>query len=70
MCPCGKAIESRNHIVGEREIQKEERVEFEDDMRGIDECDMEEIDTLDNNEKTIAIQGDRLVTTGGHTGRG
>ena len=25
MCPCGKAIESRTHIVGECEICKEER---------------------------------------------
>ena len=28
-------------------------------MREIDECDMEEFDTLDNSEKTIAILGDR-----------
>ena len=25
MCPCGKAVESRTHIMGEREIYKEER---------------------------------------------
>ena len=25
MCPCGKAIESRTHIVGEREMYKDER---------------------------------------------
>ena len=28
MCPCGKAVESRTHIVGECEIYKEERVVF------------------------------------------
>ena len=28
-------------------------------MREIDECDMEVFDTLDSNEKTIAILGDR-----------
>ena len=28
-------------------------------MREIDECDMEEFDTLDSGEKTIAILGER-----------
>ena len=28
-------------------------------MRKIDECDMEEFGTLDSNEKTIAVLGDR-----------
>ena len=32
---------------------------FEEEMREIDECDMEEFDTLDSSEKTIAIVGDR-----------
>ena len=58
MCPCGKAIESRTHIVGECEIYKEERDVLEE-MREIEECDMEEFDTLDSSEKTIAILGDR-----------
>ena len=59
MCPCGKAIESRTHIVGECEIYKEERDVLEEEMREIDECDMEEFDTLNSSEKTIAILGDR-----------
>ena len=59
MCPCGKAIESRTHIVGECEIYKEERDVLEEEMREIDECDMEEFGTLDSSEKTIAILGDR-----------
>ena len=33
MCPCGKAAESRTHIVGECEIYKEER----DVLRGDEE---------------------------------
>ena len=32
---------------------------IEEEMRGIDGCDMEEFDTLDSNEKTFAILGDR-----------
>ena len=35
MCPCGKAIESRTHIVGECEIYKEERDVLEEEMREI-----------------------------------
>ena len=46
MCPCGKAIESRTHIVGECEMYKEERDVLEEETREIDECDMEEFHTL------------------------
>ena len=59
MPPCGKAIESRTHIVGECEIYKEERDVLEKEMRGIDECDTEEFGTLGDSAKTIAIVGDR-----------
>ena len=52
-------VESRTHIVGECEVRKEERDVLEEEMGEIDECDMEEFDTLDGNEKTIAILGDR-----------
>ena len=31
---------------------------------------MEEFDTLDISEKTIAILGDKMVATGGETGKG
>jgi len=58
MCPCGKAIESRTHIVGECETCKKERYVLEQEMREIDERDMEEFSTLDS-EKMIAILGDR-----------
>ena len=42
---------------------------LEEKMREIDECGMEEFDTLDSSEKTIAILGDRWVATGVQTGR-
>ena len=45
MCLCGKAIESRIRIAREREMYKEERGVLEE-MREIDECDMEKFDTL------------------------
>ena len=59
MCPYGKAAERKTHIVGECEIYKEERDVLQEEMREIDECDIEEFGTLDSNEKTIAIPGDR-----------
>ena len=58
MYSCGKAVESRTHLVGECEIYNKERDLLE--MRKIDECDMEKFGTLNNREKTIAILGDRL----------
>ena len=58
MCPCGTTIESRTHIVGECEMYKEERDAVEE-MRKLDECDMEEFGKLESSEKTIAILGDR-----------
>ena len=59
MCPCGKTVERRTHIVGECEIYKEERDVLEE-MRKMDECGMEKFGTLvDSSEKTIAILGDR-----------
>ena len=57
MYSCGKAVESRTHLVGECEIYNKERDLLE--MRKIDECDMEKFGTLNNREKTIAILGDR-----------
>ena len=40
MCPCGKAVERRTHVVGKREMYKEERDVLEE-MRKTDECEME-----------------------------
>ena len=37
---------------------------FEEKMREMDECDMEEFDTLDNSEKAIALS---YKMDGGHT---
>ena len=51
-CPCGKARESRIHIVAECELHQEE-------MREVKEGDKKSFDALDNREKTIAILGDR-----------
>ena len=59
MCPCGKSVESRTHIVGECEIYKEERDVLEEEMRKIDECDTEKFGTRDSREKTIANLGYR-----------
>ena len=61
MCPCGEAIEGRSNvlIVEECEIYKEERGVLKEEMREIDQCDMEEFATLDSSEKTIAILGGR-----------
>ena len=59
MCPCGKAVEARIHIVGQCDMYKEERVVLKEEMREIDECDLEEFGTLDSSDKPIAILGDR-----------
>ena len=59
MCPCGTAIESRTHIVGQCGIYKEERDAQEEEMRKLDVCDMEEFDRLRSSDKSIAILGDR-----------
>ena len=66
MCPCGKAIESETHILEECEKCKEERDVFEEEIKKVDECDMEEFGTLDSSEKAIAILGD---IDGGHRRR-
>ena len=58
MCPCGKAVQSTTHIVGEWEIYKEEQDVPE--MREIDECSMTKLRTLIyNSQKTIVILGNR-----------
>ena len=59
MCPCGTIIESRAHIVGECEVYKDERDVLVEEMRKLDECDMEEFGRLERSEKRIAILGDR-----------
>ena len=43
MCPCGATKESRTHIVGECEINKEERDALEEELRKVDVCDMEDM---------------------------
>ena len=43
MFPCGKATQSRTHIVGGCEMHKEERDVIEHEMKEIDGCDMEEL---------------------------
>ena len=61
MYPCGKAIESKTRRIGECEMYKDERDVQGEEMRKTDECEMDEFGTLDSNEKTIAISGDRLA---------
>ena len=58
-CPCGKARESRTHIVAECELYKEERDTLEKEMREVNEGGMNLFEALDNREKTIAILRDR-----------
>ena len=58
-CPCGKARESRIHIVAECELYNEERDILEEEMREVKEGGIKSIDALDSREKTIAILGDR-----------
>ena len=55
----GTTIESRNHIVGEHEMYKEERNALDEEMRKLDECDMEEFGRLDSSQETMAILGCR-----------
>ena len=40
MCPCGTTINSRTHVIGERDIYKEERDALKEEMRKLDVCDM------------------------------
>ena len=47
----GEAIESRSHIVGGCEMDKEERDAFEGEMRKKEGCDMEKFCTLHSREK-------------------
>ena len=46
-------------VVGECEMYKEERDVLEDMETLLEECDMEELGTLDCKEKAMAIPGDR-----------
>ena len=57
--PCGKAIESRPHIVAECKLHKEEREVLEGEMRDLNKSGTKSFDALDSREKTIAILGDR-----------
>ena len=58
ICPCGKAVGNRTHIVGECETYKEEW-DVSEEMTKIDECDMDYMGALHSSERTIAILGDR-----------
>ena len=58
-CPCGKARESRIHIVAECELYKDERDILDEEMREVKEGGIKSFDALDNREKTIASLGDR-----------
>ena len=59
MCTCCKAVERRTRRVGGCERHKEKREVLEEEMRDVDECDMEGFGTLNSSEKTIAILGDK-----------
>ena len=51
---CGEVTESRTHVMGKCETYMEERDVLEE-MRNIDECDMEKFGTLDRSDKAIVI---------------
>ena len=58
-CPCGKAKESRTHIVAEcelyhEELYQEERDVLEVEMRDLNKSGMKSFDALDSREETIA----------------
>ena len=57
ICPCGTTIENRTHIliVRECEIYMEERDALEEEVRKLDEWDMEKFSRLESSEKTIPI---------------
>ncbi|CAM9108471.1 unnamed protein product, partial [Sphacelaria rigidula] len=57
-CPCGKAIESRSHIVAKCELYTEERDVLQEEMRDVTEGGMSSFDALGSSEKTMAILGD------------
>ena len=63
-CSCSKAIESRTHLAGECEMHKEEQDVLEEETREVDECDMEDFDTLDSSEKNDRYP--RRLIDGGH----
>ena len=52
-CPCGKAIESRTHIVAECELYQEKRDVLEGEMRDLDKSGMKSFDALDSREKRL-----------------
>ena len=58
-CPCGKARDSRTHIVAECELYREERDILVEEMPEVKEGGMNLFEALYNMEKTIAILGDR-----------
>ena len=59
MCLCGATTESRTHIVGECKYTRRNGFGVEEEMRKLDECDMEEFGMLESSDQTIAILGDR-----------
>ena len=58
VCPCGKNQKRAElTFVGQHEMYKEERHVLEE-MRKVDECDMEKFSTRDTSERAIATLGD------------
>lgn len=58
-CPCGKAMESGTHIVGDCTVQKEGRDVLEEGMWELKEGSMKSLGARDSSEKTIAVLGGR-----------
>lgn len=67
--PCGKAAESGSNVVGEREVFKEEWDVVEEEIRKINECDLEHFDTQDGGENDRYTRR-QMMAAGGETGRG
>ena len=53
-CPCVKTKEGRTHMLGECETHMEARDVLEEEMREIDERDMEKLSKLGESEKTLS----------------
>ena len=71
VCPCDTTLESKTHVAGEHEIYKEERDVLEEEMRKLDECDMEEFrrPLIREWRENDGYHRRYMVATDGETGR-
>jgi len=58
-CQCGAECEDRVHVVAECTLYEKEREVYLTELGEIDGCDRDKFETWDNQEKTVAILGDK-----------